>query len=212
MKAVHEPDVRERQARGAPEAHGARPGRHAFADHETRPRPVAHAQVGRALVRDTSPWEETPTAEAPMEDTAASATTHHPGAPETDQVLARYLGRSAVLPCSVLPRNKRWGGGSPAGSGASAGPCTPHRWPCRRCTGSGSRWSRRQSPCTRSCRPAQGRRLTRRRNGRTSDRSSGICRRSPPRCAVWRSRTGRPRGGAGTRGAAPRVAASGARG
>ena len=55
MKAVHEPDVRERQARGAPEAHGARPDRHAFADHETRPRPVAHAQVGRALVRDTSP-------------------------------------------------------------------------------------------------------------------------------------------------------------
>lgn len=92
MKAVHEPDVRERQARGAPEAHGARPGRHALADHETRPRPVAHAQVGRALVRDTSPWEGTPTAEAPMKDTAASATTHHPEAPETDQVLARYLG------------------------------------------------------------------------------------------------------------------------
>jgi RNA polymerase sigma factor (sigma-70 family) len=92
MKAVHEPDARERQACGATEAHGARPGFTAREDHEMRQRPVAHAQVGRAWVPDASPWAEPSAPEAPVEDAAASAIAHHPEDPETDQVLARYLG------------------------------------------------------------------------------------------------------------------------
>ena len=92
MRAVHEPDARESQARGATEARGALPGLNTIEDHEACQRPVAHAQVCRALVPDPSPWAETPTAEAPIEDDAASATAHHPGDPATDQVLARYLG------------------------------------------------------------------------------------------------------------------------
>ena len=92
MRAVHEPDARESQARGATEARGALPGLNTIEDHEACQRPVAHAQVCRALVPAPSPWAETPTAEAPREDDAASATAHHTGDPATDQVLARYLG------------------------------------------------------------------------------------------------------------------------
>jgi RNA polymerase primary sigma factor len=86
MRAVHEPDARESKACGAAEARGALLGRNAFEDHDTRQRTAAHAQVGRALVPDASPW--------------ASATARHPGDPETDQVLARYfgeVGRFALL-------------------------------------------------------------------------------------------------------------------
>jgi RNA polymerase sigma factor (sigma-70 family) len=85
MSAVHEPDTRERQACGATAARGALPGRNALEDHEACQRPVAHAQVGRALSRDASPWAEPPT-------TDASATARHLEDPATDQVLARYLG------------------------------------------------------------------------------------------------------------------------
>jgi RNA polymerase sigma factor (sigma-70 family) len=92
MRAVHEPDARESKACGATEARGALPGRNALEDHDTRQRTVAHAQVCRVLVPDASPWEEPPTAEAPVEDAAASATARHPEDPETDQVLARYVG------------------------------------------------------------------------------------------------------------------------
>ena len=92
MRAVHEPDVRESQACGATAARGARPGRHALEDHEARQRPGAHAQVGRALVRDASPWAEPPPAEAPVEDAAASAIARHPEDLATEQVLARYFG------------------------------------------------------------------------------------------------------------------------
>jgi hypothetical protein len=65
MRVVHEPDARESQACGATEARGARPGLNALEDHEACQRPVAHVQVGRALVRDASPWAEPPTAAAP---------------------------------------------------------------------------------------------------------------------------------------------------
>jgi RNA polymerase sigma factor (sigma-70 family) len=92
MSAVHEPDTRERQACGATEARGALPGLNALEDPEACPRPVAHAQVCRALVPDASPWAEPPTTEAPVEDDAAAATARHPGDPATDQVLARYMG------------------------------------------------------------------------------------------------------------------------
>ena len=92
MRAVHEPDAKENQACGATEARGARPGLNTLEDYEARQRPVAHAQVCRALVSDASPWAETPTAEAPVEDDAASAIARNTGDPETDHVLARYLG------------------------------------------------------------------------------------------------------------------------
>src|SRR2546425_8012001 len=92
MRAVHEPDARESQACGATEARGARPDLNALEDHEARQGPVAPAQVGRAWVPDASPWAEPPTAAAPVEDDAASATARHTGDPATDQVLARYFG------------------------------------------------------------------------------------------------------------------------
>jgi RNA polymerase sigma factor (sigma-70 family) len=92
MRAVHEPDARESKACCATEARGALPGFNALEDHEARQRTVAHAQVCRAVVPDASPWEETPTAEAPVEDDSVSATARHTADPETDQVLARYLG------------------------------------------------------------------------------------------------------------------------
>src|SRR5919199_1742912 len=92
MRTVHEPDARENQACSATEVRGARPGLNTLEDYEARQRPVAHAQVCRALVSDTSPWAETPTAEAPVEDDAASAIARHTGDPETDHVLARYFG------------------------------------------------------------------------------------------------------------------------
>ena len=92
MRAVHEPDARESKACCATEARGALPGRNAIEGHDTRQRPVAHAQVCRALVPDASPWAKTPKVEAPLEDDAASATARHPADPETDQVLARYFG------------------------------------------------------------------------------------------------------------------------
>ena len=92
MRTVHEPDARENQACSATEARGARPGLNTLEDYEARQRPVAHAQVCRALVSDASPWAETPTAEAPVEDDAASAIARNTGDPETDHVLARYLG------------------------------------------------------------------------------------------------------------------------
>jgi RNA polymerase sigma factor (sigma-70 family) len=92
MKAVHKPDARESQACGAPEARGTRPGRNALVDDEALARLVVHAQVGRAWGPDPSTWEEPPVAEVPVEDRPASATARHPEDPETDQVLARYLG------------------------------------------------------------------------------------------------------------------------
>ena len=145
-----------------------------------------------------------------MEDDAALAIARTTGDPEKN-VLARSFGevrRFALLSFAETSawasmqrwrRRVRWALSPPLA--------------LRRCIGSGSKWSIRPSPCTRSCRPARGRRLTQRPNGRTSGRPSNICRSSPPLYAVWMPRTGgravrRKHNGYGT----TRVSASGAHG
>ena len=92
MRALQEPDARESKACFATEARGALPGFNAIEDHEAHQRTAAYAQVCRALVPDASPWEETTTVEAPVEDDAALAIARTTGDPETDHVLARYFG------------------------------------------------------------------------------------------------------------------------
>jgi len=89
---MHEPDTLARRAWLSTEAREALAGIHALDAHETSQPMGAHDSVVRTLVADDPPWENADAAEAPVEENAASATARHTEDPETDQVLARYLG------------------------------------------------------------------------------------------------------------------------
>jgi RNA polymerase sigma factor (sigma-70 family) len=94
MRALHEPDARERNAYFSTETRGVLPGLNVIEDDDAHQRTVVHDQVGRAVILDASPWEATTPAEAHVEDEddSASAIARNTGDPETDHVLARYFG------------------------------------------------------------------------------------------------------------------------
>ena len=87
-----------------------------------------------ALEPDESTWEDTDMEETSLED-ALRRRWPRGGRPRQTMCSPSILVRYAVLPCSALPRNKRLGDASNAGSGASAGLYTLRQWPCRRCSG-----------------------------------------------------------------------------
>jgi len=94
MRALHEPDAREGNAYFSTETRGVLPDLNVIEDDDAHQRTVVHDQVGRAVILDASPWEETTPAEAHVEDEddSASAIARNTGDPETDHVLARYFG------------------------------------------------------------------------------------------------------------------------
>ena len=131
-------------------------------------------------------WEDTD-AEEPPEDAPASEMAIEAGDPETDNVLAQYFGRFAVLLCSALPRNKRLGDALNAGSGASAGLYTSPV-ACRRYSGSSIGLSIREYRCARSCSTARRPRLTRPHGWRNAGKPlcpAGFCHTSESSGRAW---------------------------
>jgi len=96
---------------------------------EQRPTFAHDDDVFNALGPDNTAWEDTDAEEVPLEDEPAPEMVLDAGSPETDNVLAQYFGEVRRFTCSALLRNKHSDDGSNAGSGVSAGPCTPRRLP-----------------------------------------------------------------------------------
>ena len=207
MQALHEHDAMEqRDVRSTP-TRAALPLRRALEPQDASGPTRAHDDVFGAFTPDHPSWDVPPSEDARREDGPASERTLGAADPGPTMCSPSILARSAVLPCSVLPRNKRSGVGSHAGSGASAGPCTPPRLPCRRCAGSGSRWSSRPSPVHEVVQPREGTHACPDRTaGRTSRQAIRHLQDLTARRVVWQMRmTGAARGGAGTAGAPPRA-------
>ncbi len=93
MHAVHEQAVLERRAWLSTEAQEALPYPSALADHDIHSPPLAHDDdVFSALTLDERPWEESTTAGTPAVADPTSELDLNAADPETDNVVAQYLG------------------------------------------------------------------------------------------------------------------------
>jgi len=93
MHAVHEQEALERRVWLSTEAQEALPGLSALADHDIHSPTLAHDDdVFSALTLDEHPWEEPTTAGTRSVGDPTSEQNRNAADPETDNVLAQYLG------------------------------------------------------------------------------------------------------------------------
>ena len=152
----------ERRVRLSTEAQEALAGLSVLADHDIHRPTLAHDDdVFSALTLDERPWEEPATAGPSSLRALRRSKTSTRRTLRPTMWSPSILVRSASLPCSGLLRNKHWRVGSHAGSGASAA-STPRRWRSPTLRLLWHQVEHQEIPCTRSCRPARARRLTRR--------------------------------------------------
>jgi len=99
-------------------------------EHEERRPTFAHDDdIFNALGSDDTTWEDTDAEEAPVEDDPTSEIVLDAGGPETGNVLAQYFGEVRHFGLLSFADEQTLGRRSNAGSGVSAGLCTPRRLP-----------------------------------------------------------------------------------